>query len=96
MLELLKPVKTESLKEACSGRLEDLILSGRLPIGQKLPSERELALQLCVSRPVAHEALVDLAWLFYRVHLRGELEQDVLDEAVGLAAQARRIGPPSF
>jgi GntR family transcriptional regulator, transcriptional repressor for pyruvate dehydrogenase complex len=61
MLELLKPVKTESLKEACSGRLEDLILSGRLPIGQKLPSERELALQLCVSRPVAHEALVDLA-----------------------------------
>ncbi|MBT3221043.1 MAG: DUF3488 domain-containing protein, partial [Proteobacteria bacterium] len=42
------------------------------------------------------EALVDLAWLFYRVHLRGELEQDVLDEAVGLAAQARRIGPPSF
>ena len=42
------------------------------------------------------EALVELAWLFYRVHLRGDLEQDVLEEAVGLAAQARRIGPPSF
>lgn len=61
MLELLTPVKTESLKEACAGRLEELILSGRLPIGRKLPPERGLALQLGVSRPVAHEALVDLA-----------------------------------
>jgi DNA-binding FadR family transcriptional regulator len=30
-------------------------------MGQKLPSERELALQLGVSRPVVHEGLVDLA-----------------------------------
>ncbi|MBW1641950.1 MAG: FadR family transcriptional regulator, partial [Deltaproteobacteria bacterium] len=36
-------------------------LSGKLSIGQKLPSERELALQLGVSRPVVHEGLVDLA-----------------------------------
>jgi DNA-binding FadR family transcriptional regulator len=59
--ELLTPIKTESLKEVFISRFEGLILSGRFSIGQKLPSERELALQLCVSRPVVHEGLVDLA-----------------------------------
>jgi DNA-binding FadR family transcriptional regulator len=61
MQELLKPIKSESLKDICVARLEELILSAKLPIGQKLPSERELALQLGVSRPVVHEGLVDLA-----------------------------------
>ncbi len=61
MQELLKPIKTESLKEVFISRFENLILSGKLFIGQKLPSERELALQLGVSRPVVHEGLVDLA-----------------------------------
>ncbi len=61
MKELLGPLKTESLKEVFISRFEGLILSGRLSMGQKLPSERELALQLGVSRPVVHEGLVDLA-----------------------------------
>jgi fatty acid metabolism transcriptional regulator FadR len=61
MQELLKPIKSESLKDICVGRFEELILSGKLPIGQKLPSERELAMQLGVSRPVVHDGLVDLA-----------------------------------
>ncbi len=61
MQALLKPIKSESLKQICVARFEELILSGILAIGQKLPSERELALQLGVSRPVVHEGLVDLA-----------------------------------
>ena len=61
MLDILKPVKTESLKEVCIRRFEELILSGKLPVGKKLPPERELASQLGVSRPVVHEALVELA-----------------------------------
>jgi GntR family transcriptional regulator, transcriptional repressor for pyruvate dehydrogenase complex len=61
MQELLKPIRTESLKEVFVSRFENLILSGKLTIGQRLPSERELALQLGVSRPVVHEGLVDLA-----------------------------------
>jgi GntR family transcriptional repressor for pyruvate dehydrogenase complex len=56
-----KPLKVPSLKAACITRLEGLILSGELKIGQKLPSERKLAQSLDVSRPVLHEALVDLA-----------------------------------
>lgn len=61
MQELLKPIKADSLKEVFVSRFEELILSGRLSIGQKLPSERELAIQLNVSRPVVHEGLVELA-----------------------------------
>ncbi len=61
MQELLKPLKTESLKDVFVSRFEELILSGKLSIGQKLPSERELAMQMNVSRPVVHEGLVDLA-----------------------------------
>jgi len=57
----LPPLHVHSLKEACVSRLEELILSGELKAGQKLPSERDLASQLNISRPVLHEALVDLA-----------------------------------
>ncbi len=51
MQELLKPIRTASLKDVFINRFEKLILSGTFPVGQKLPSERELALQLGVSRP---------------------------------------------
>jgi len=61
MYHLLQPLTAESLKDKFISRFEHLILSGQLTIGQKLPPERELALQLGVSRPVVHEGLVDLA-----------------------------------
>lgn len=62
MLEsLMEPLRTDSLKDVFVLRFEELILSGKIKIGQKLPSERELALQLGVSRPVVHEGLVALA-----------------------------------
>lgn len=60
MRELLQPIKSESLVEVFIQRFEELILSGKLTIGQKLPSERELAVQLGISRPVVHEGLLDL------------------------------------
>lgn len=61
MLDGLQPVRTESLKEICIRRFEGLILSGAFTAGEKLPPERELAKRLEVSRPVVHEALVDIA-----------------------------------
>lgn len=61
MTFLAEPLQVPSLKEACIGRLEGLILSGQLRIGERLPAERQLAEMLAVSRPVVHEALVDLA-----------------------------------
>ena len=60
MQELLAPIRSPSLKDVFIERFENLILSGHLKIGQKLPSERELALRLGVSRPVVHSGLVDL------------------------------------
>ena len=61
MIQLLQPLKSDSLKEVFVSRFEQLILSGKASIGEKLPSERELALRLGVSRPVVHEGLVELA-----------------------------------
>lgn len=61
MLDGLEPVKTESLKDICIKRFEGLILSGAFSVGERLPPERELAKKLGVSRPVVHEALVDIA-----------------------------------
>jgi len=61
MLDGLKPVRTESLKDVCVKRFEELILSGTIKVGERLPPERDLAQQLRVSRPVVHEALVDIA-----------------------------------
>jgi DNA-binding FadR family transcriptional regulator len=58
--ELLGPIRKESLKDVFVARFEKLILSGKLSIGEKLPSERELALRLGVSRPVVHDGLMDL------------------------------------
>lgn len=57
----MEPIQVLSLKAACIQRLEELILSGQWRIGARLPSERDLAAELNISRPVLHEALVDLA-----------------------------------
>ncbi len=60
MIPTLQPLQVQTLKQACVTRLEELILSGGLPVGEQLPSERDLAASLNVSRPILHEALVDL------------------------------------
>lgn len=60
MAAIIEPLRVPSLKEACILRLERLILSGEFKIGARLPAERDLAARLDVSRPVLHEALVDL------------------------------------
>jgi len=61
MTESFTPITTESLKEVFVSRFEALILSGKISVGETLPSERELASQLKVSRPVVHEGLIDLS-----------------------------------
>ena len=61
MVNGLYQIKTDSLREICIKRFEGLILSGEFAVDEKLPPERELAKRLGVSRPVVHEALVDIA-----------------------------------
>lgn len=55
-----QPIARVSLIDALAGQIENLILSGDLNVGAKLPSEGQLATQFEVSRPVVREALVKL------------------------------------
>jgi GntR family transcriptional regulator, transcriptional repressor for pyruvate dehydrogenase complex len=61
MSKTKEQTSTLSLKETCLVKIESMIFSGELSAGQKLLPEREFAELLSVSRPVLHEALVELS-----------------------------------
>jgi GntR family transcriptional regulator, transcriptional repressor for pyruvate dehydrogenase complex len=50
-------IKQPKLADVIENRLESMILDGSLELGEKLPSERELAKQFDVSRPSLREAM---------------------------------------
>ena len=60
---MLTQVERQSLPEAVFRQLRDRILDGRLPAGEKLPGERELAGKLGVNRNALREALKKLEQL---------------------------------
>lgn len=49
-----------SLKEMFIRQIRDMILSGKIPVGGKLPSEREIAKQMQVSRAVVNGGFAEL------------------------------------
>lgn len=53
-------ISSPSLKELFVEQLEDMILSGKLKIGERLPPERQLAEQMQVSRAVVNGGLAQL------------------------------------
>lgn len=55
-----KKITSPSLKELFIEQLEHMILSGNLAIGEKLPSERQLAETMQVSRGVVNSGLSEL------------------------------------
>lgn len=56
-----KKLSAPSLKELFVTELENMILSGKLEIGSQLPSERELAESMGVSRGVVNAGIVEAA-----------------------------------
>lgn len=53
-------ITAPSLRELFVQQLEHMILSGNLPVGEKLPSERQLAESMQVSRGVVNGGLAEL------------------------------------
>jgi GntR family transcriptional repressor for pyruvate dehydrogenase complex len=59
----MEPLSRKPVAERVANRLLDLIRSGNLKAGDKLPTENELAAALQVSRPIVREALRGLSIL---------------------------------
>ena len=57
----LNKIITPSMKDLFIKEIENLILSGQLKVGQKLPTEREMAQQMKVSRTIINSGLNELA-----------------------------------
>lgn len=55
-----KKLSAPSLKELFVAELENMILSGKLEIGTQLPSERELAASMQVSRAVINSGIAEM------------------------------------
>ena len=57
---MFKKLSAPSLKELFVAELENMILSGKLEIGTKLPPERELAESMQVSRAVVNSGIAEM------------------------------------
>ena len=55
-----KKIHPEKRSEPIIRQIEDMVLRGVLRTGDRLPAERELSLQLGVSRPILRDAVADL------------------------------------
>lgn len=60
MTAVFKPIRPKKLSEEIVDQIKELISKGELNPGQKIPSERELASFLGVSRPSVREAIMVL------------------------------------
>ena len=56
----IQAIEPQRLYRQISNQLRELIIAGEFPIGSRLPSERDLSVQLGVSRPSLREALIAL------------------------------------
>jgi len=60
MPPVFKPIRPKKLSEEIVSQIKDLISNGELKPGERIPSERELAAFLGVSRPSVREAIMVL------------------------------------
>lgn len=67
-----QPVKKENLTDAIVGQVRTEILKGTYKAGDRLPSERELALMFAVNRTTVREAMAELEHLGLVERRQGE------------------------
>ena len=70
-----------SIRELFVQQLTGLILSGELRPGDRLPTERELADEMKISKTVVHEGIREL-------RRQKNVSQEVLAQAMGVTFQA--------
>jgi GntR family transcriptional regulator, transcriptional repressor for pyruvate dehydrogenase complex len=58
--DALSPINRQNLKDGIVAQIKDLIFSNKIKVGEKLPSERDLAQRLKVGRAAVREALKSL------------------------------------
>jgi GntR family transcriptional repressor for pyruvate dehydrogenase complex len=56
----LKELHPESLTDLFVKHIEGLIISGKFKIGERLPPERELSVNMKISRTIVHSGLIEL------------------------------------
>ena len=56
-----KEINALSIKELFITQIEEMILSGELKPGDRLPSERELAEQINISKTIVHDGIRELS-----------------------------------
>jgi DNA-binding FadR family transcriptional regulator len=53
-------IEAPTIKELFIDKIVSMILSGKLSVGDRLPTERELAEEMKVSKTIVHAGLKDL------------------------------------
>ena len=89
---MFKPVQPPTTFEETVERLGTAIRLGLLPPGTRLPSERELADELNISRSTLRQALTTLVQSGHLISLRGRLGGTFVADEPPLALEAE--GPP--
>ncbi|MGI6030258.1 MAG: FadR/GntR family transcriptional regulator [Eubacteriales bacterium] len=72
MSGLFEAIEKTSAAQQAANQLKQAIVTGQLPQGSRLPSERELAAQMGISRPALREAIVMLSSYGLVVTKQGE------------------------
>lgn len=78
-MESIKPIQKKRIYEEVAEQIKRLIRSGKLGLGEKLPSERELAARFGVSRASVRQALtvLEMAGIIVRKQGEGTYNQDI-------------------
>ena len=78
-------IKLERVSEKVANQLKKVISDGLFKVGDRVPSERELAEQMGVSRPSVREAiqLLELQGMIETVHGGGSVVRKVTEQDIG-------------
>lgn len=98
MTILFKPIKPKKISEAIVEQIKALISQGQLKPGERVPSERDLASMLGVSRPSVREALMVLDAMGLvesrqggGTYVRSLTEHSIADPLTGLVTNNTRL-----